>query len=156
MSKRVRAALTTRPVPRLVILGLLASLTALAPSSPLVGAAAAATGHIDEFRPPGLMQTPASDPLGITTGPDGNLWFTDAGEDLGPGGAAPPKQIGRFNPGNQALDLYPNGELGSVPVAITTGPDGNLWFADLGASANDIGRSTVQGATQLLDRKSVV
>src|SRR5882724_10661574 len=147
MPKRVRAAVATRSGPRLAILALLASLTALAPRGPLTSVAAAATGTINEFRPPGLTQgTASSDPLGITTGPDGNLWYTDAGEDLGPGVPAPAKQVGRFNPANQALDLYTNGEPGSIPAAITTGPDGNLWMADVGASANDVWAVNTQGA----------
>jgi streptogramin lyase len=146
MPKRIRAALTTRPVPRLAILGLLASLTALAPAGPLTGVASATTGHIDEYRPPGLTQgTASSDPLGITTGPDGNLWYTDAGENLSANAPAPAMQAGRFNPGNSALDLYGNGERGSIPAAVTTGPDGNLWFADVGASANDVWALTPQG-----------
>src|SRR5437879_2840346 len=149
MPKRIRAALTTHPVQRLAILGLLASLTALAPRGPLTGVASAATGHIDEFWPPGLMQTPASDPLGIVTGPDGNLWYTDAGENLSPTAPAPTKQIERFNPNTQELQQYPNGEPGSVPAAITRGPDGNLWFADFGASANDVGAVTPQGTVPL-------
>ena len=56
MPKRFRAAVATRSGPRLAILALLASLTALAPRGPLTSVAAAATGTINEFRPPGLMQ----------------------------------------------------------------------------------------------------
>src|SRR6266540_7444784 len=137
MRRRARFFLT-RMVTRVSILGLLASLMALAPLGPLTQAAHAATGTINEYRPAGIMQNSSSDLLGIAAGPDGNIWFTDAGEDLSPFGGqpAPPKQIGRFNPATQALDLYPTGEIGSVPTAITVGPDGNLWYSNHGAAAN--------------------
>jgi streptogramin lyase len=149
MRERVRHLLTDRLPQRMAILAMLGSLMALAPVGPLTGLAHATTGTITEYRPSGLVQTGSTDILGITTGPDGNIWVTDAGEDLTKtGGASPPlNQIERFNPNTQALDQYPNGEPGSVPTSITKGPDGNLWFTDLATSANDIGYSTPQGAT---------
>src|SRR5207248_490818 len=102
-------------------------------------------------------------PLGLTVGPDGNLWFTDAGENLQAtgGAAAPPKQIGRFHLADGSLsfnpdtDWFPNGENGSVPVALTNSGDNNLWFANSGTDANlwftiqqskTIGRMTPGGA----------
>jgi streptogramin lyase len=63
---------------------------------------------------------------GITAGPDGNLWFTDAGttghdvEETG-------NRIGRITPsGRISQFLLPTGS--GSPEAITAGPDGNLWF----------------------------
>src|SRR5438477_12767113 len=75
----------TRSVSRLVLVATLASqalvfAAAAAPAgaAPVVALPAAATGTITEFRPTGISQTATSDPLGITTGPDGNLRFTEA------------------------------------------------------------------------------
>jgi uncharacterized repeat protein (TIGR01451 family) len=55
---------------------------------------------------------------GLTTGPDGNLWFTRIGG------------IGQINPTTHAFVEFvtPN----RAPQGITTGPDGNLWFTDPG------------------------
>ena len=54
-----------------------------------------------------------------TSGPDGNVWFTEAYNDA----------IGRITPdGNSLADFYVS--LGSFPFIITTGPDGNLWFTE--------------------------
>ena len=81
----------------------------------------AAAGTITEFPLPqhGV-------PNDITTGPDGNVWFTDG---LG--------QIGRITPSGTITE-FP--VPGSGPEGITTGPDGNLWFTEQHASK--IGRIT--------------
>src|ERR1700704_4609792 len=143
MRARVHRFLTARLVHRVTILGLLASLMAWAPLTALMPTAHAVTGTITEFNNsnrPGIIQNPSSDPLGLTVGPDGNLWFTDAGENL-PASPAPPKQIGRFHLADGSLsfdpaaDWFPNGEPGSVPVAITKSGDNNLWFANFGTGA---------------------
>jgi streptogramin lyase len=73
--------------------------------------------------------TPNSAPTGITTGPDGNLWFTQPGAN----------KIGRITPTGVVTEFFlttPNG----IPTGITSGPDGNLWFTLQGA--NKIGRIT--------------
>jgi streptogramin lyase len=67
----------------------------------------------------------ASAPIGITVGPDGNLWFADSG--LG--------AIGTINPTTHAIVEYPVGRAGSKPTGIASGPDGNLWFTDPGLEA---------------------
>jgi streptogramin lyase len=74
---------------------------------------------------------PASAPLGITAGPDGNLWFTEyfAG------------QIGRVTPSGTITEFAVSPT--SSPDAITKGPDGNLWITDAGT--NKIGRITPGG-----------
>jgi len=160
MRARVHGFLTARLVPRVMTLGVLASLTAIAPMGALTPAAHAATGTIMEFNNsnrPGIIQNSSSDPLGLTVGPDGNLWFTDAGENLQAtgGAAAPPKQIGRFHVAdgslsfNPAIDWFPNGEVGSVPVAIANSQDNNLWFANFGTGANDVGAINAQGGNPL-------
>src|SRR5438105_7023575 len=160
MRARVHRFLPAGLVPRATILGMLASLLAIAPMGALTPAAYAATGTITEFNNsnrPGIIQNSSSDPLGLAVGPDGNLWFTDAGENLQAtgGAAAPPKQIGRFHLAdgslsfNPAADWFPNGEPGSVPVALTNSGDNNLWFANAGTSANDVGAINAQGGNPL-------
>src|SRR5438105_1318532 len=59
-------------------------------------------------------------PSEITTGPDGNLWFTEFGTS----------KLGHIS---TAGSLFPEITLpaSSAPVGITTGPDNNLWFAEL-------------------------
>src|SRR6059058_5122535 len=82
--------------------------------------AAAATGTITEFRPAGFSQTATSDPLGITTGPDGNLWFTDAGASM----------IATINPSGAGLAEFKTNTGAASPVAITEGPDNRIWFTE--------------------------
>jgi virginiamycin B lyase len=53
--------------------------------------------------------------VGITAGPDGNLWFCEAR------GA----KIGRITPSGAITEFAtPH----TAPSRITVGPDGNLWF----------------------------
>jgi virginiamycin B lyase len=67
----------------------------------------------------------------ITSGPDGALWFTEAGVSA----------IGRITTAGE----YTQYSLGTVslPWGITTGPDGALWFTDF---ADKIWRMTTGGA----------
>src|SRR5579859_4941610 len=65
---------------------------------------------------------PPGGPYGITSGPDGNLWFDD--ED----------NIGRITPAGAITQfLLPPPTFAAAQVAydITAGPDGNLWFTEL-------------------------
>jgi streptogramin lyase len=56
----------------------------------------------------------------ITTGSDGNLWFTTASG-----------VIGRFNPTTHALTNFLLSSTNQGPPAgITTGPDGKMWFTE--------------------------
>ncbi len=58
----------------------------------------------------------------ITTGPDGNLWFTE--------GAG---RIGRMTPNGSFKEFRTPSSLAgrdSNPYDITTGPDGKLWYTD--------------------------
>jgi hypothetical protein len=60
--------------------------------------------------------------MGITAGPDGNVWFTEPQAN----------QIGMITPDGQITEFQvptPN----SQPGGITTGPDGNIWFTELGS-----------------------
>jgi streptogramin lyase len=85
-------------------------------------------GSMYHFPVPGVTGTMK----GITTGPDGNLWFTDyAGNN-----------IGRMTLGG-AVTLFPIPTPNSQPVLITASPDGNLWFTE--CHGNNIGRITTGG-----------
>jgi virginiamycin B lyase len=82
--------------------------------------------------------TSFSAPLGITTGPDGNLWFTD-----GLGAIDSVTASGTFT--EHALM-----NSSSLPWGITAGPDGNLWFADPGAdSVSEMTTAGVVRSTRL-------
>lgn len=69
----------------------------------------------------------------ITSGPDGNLWFTEWGGN----------KIGRITPRGSVTE-FSLPTLNSQPASITAGPDGNLWFTEYGA--NKVGRITASGA----------
>ena len=74
-----------------------------------------------------------SNPREITSGPDGNLWFT---EQLG-------NNIGRVTTTGAVTEFsVPTG--GSLPTEITAGADGNLWFTE-GSSPGKIGQITTSG-----------
>jgi virginiamycin B lyase len=82
---------------------------------------------ISEFPIP----TVDSKPQGITTGPDGALWFTE--ENSG--------NIGRITTAG-VITEFPTPAAGE-PEYITTGPDGALWFTEF--TGNQIGRITTAG-----------
>ncbi len=63
--------------------------------------------------------TPAAAPARITTGPDGNLWFTEPGAS----------RIGRMTPTGVVTE-FPTLTPAAGPTGITTGPDSNLWFTE--------------------------
>lgn len=98
--------------------------------------------HIGRITPSGTMTffqvpTPYEAPQGITTGPDGNLWFGELS------GSAAPDKIGRITSSGTITEfaLSSVGEIG--PNMITTGPDGALWFTE--QKGNKIGRFTLTG-----------
>ena len=78
-----------------------------------------------------LFSTFAGNATGITSGPDGNLWFTAHDND----------DIGRITTSG-AVTIYSLAPA-SGPTAITTGPDGNLWFTE--STSNDVGSITTTG-----------
>ena len=80
--------------------------------------------NITEFHIP----TANSAPLGITTGPDGNLWFTEYQAS----------QLGRITPSGSIVE-GPLGSSSRYPLGIATGPDGNIWFTE---AADRLGRIT--------------
>ena len=57
-------------------------------------------------------------PIGIVSGPDGNLWFTEFNGN----------QIGR-------ITQFVVPSLKSGPFGITPGPDGKIWFTEYGLTA---------------------
>jgi virginiamycin B lyase len=97
---------------------------------------ALSTGKISEFP----ISTANGEPTAITSGPDGNLWFTET-IWLGPningeiGRITPAGKITVFSlPHSKGYSQGGGGYLYGIafgPVAITSGPDGNLWFTDL-------------------------
>ena len=78
------------------------------------------------------LPTGLSVPNGITTGPDGNLWFA---ERLG-------NAIGRITTAG-VITHFPVPTSDSFPNGISAGTDGNLWFTE--RNAEKIGRITTAG-----------
>jgi streptogramin lyase len=80
-------------------------------------------GKIARMTPAGLLTgefptpTGRGEPLGITVGPDNNLWFTEFRA----------AKVGRITPAGVFTAELPVG-LGTDPGGIATGPDGNVWF----------------------------
>ena len=73
-------------------------------------------------------------PHGLAVGPDGEtLWFT--GKATGTIG-----KIGR----DGKVETFDLPTVGSVPIYIRAGPDGNMWFTEL--VGNAVGRITPQGS----------
>ncbi len=70
-------------------------------------------------------------PAGITKGPDGNVWFTEANTH----------QIARITPSGTVTEY--GIPTAGTPWDIVTGPDGNLWFTEL--FGHKIGRITPTG-----------
>src|SRR6266705_2690505 len=83
--------------------------------------------------PTGGIPVPTADsgPLGITAGPDGNLWFTEQNSN----------KIGRISPSGTITE-FPI-PTASNPRGIAAGPDSNLWFTE--GSGNQIGRISPGG-----------
>ncbi len=66
-------------------------------------------------------------PTWITTGPDGNLWFTENSAN----------SIVQFNVKTRGFTQYPIPVANSGPTSITSGPDGDLWFIQ--SNTNSLG-----------------
>jgi streptogramin lyase len=67
-----------------------------------------------EFRIP----TPDAQPVGITRGADGNLWFAEL------------HAIGRITPAGAVTEFRQGLSPAAQPFEITAGPDGNVWFTE--------------------------
>lgn len=71
-------------------------------------------------------------PLGITGGPDGNIWFTESLTG----------QIGRVTPAG-VITEFPIPTPASRPTGITAGPDGTVWFTEM--ASGKLGRISPTG-----------
>ena len=73
----------------------------------------------------------------IASGPNGNLWFSEAGSG----------RVGEMNTSGQMVNTFPPSPatLSGAPLGIVKGADGNIWFTE-GGSAERIGRLTPSGA----------
>jgi len=60
----------------------------------------------------------------ITTGPDGNLWFTDGVYSFGNSN----EYVGRITPDGSVTEFSVDNNTRTQLYNITTGPDGNLWM----------------------------
>jgi len=85
-------------------------------------------------------------PIGITTGPDGALWFTDA---YNPGSFGSITTSGKITIHTSSLI--------DDPVWITTGPNGALWIADAGTKTykGSIARITTNGKITVYTNSSI-
>ena len=77
--------------------------------------------------------TPTAQLWGITSGPDGNTWFTEENNNA----------VGRVTPGAVITEFTAGFPTGS-PRGIVSGPDGNLWIAQAGGDGG-IARVTKAG-----------
>jgi len=101
---------------------------------PALGATATASPAIIEYTPSG-SDTPVT---GITSGPDGAVWFTEQNEN----------DILRVSTSGSFTRYHNIGNnlgLNAFPTSITSGPDGALWFTGPN-SPNLIGRITTSGS----------
>ncbi len=114
---------------RLVISTQTATALRLSPGISTSKASPLTAGTVTEYAIP----TKESQPVGITTGPDGNLWFTEGHGN----------KIGKVTPGGVFTE-YTLPTTMSEPEGITSGPDGNLWFTTTGFYGC-IGKMTLQG-----------
>src|SRR5262249_47107830 len=81
------------------------------------------------FDLPGVQNSP----FGITTGPDGNLWFDETF----------PPRVGKMTTSG-AITEYPMSESISSFGQIVVGPDNNLWMI----AGPGLVRMTLQGETK--------
>jgi streptogramin lyase len=75
----------------------------------------------------------------ITTGPDGDLWFTlrYRGDSIRPG-----RWVGKMTPEGEITRYRVDG----APSQIIAGPDGALWFGDSDGDRSALGRISPEGA----------
>jgi streptogramin lyase len=110
----------------------------------------ATDGTVKAFVPP---YSPPSLPSQIAVGPDKALWYVEPGLAFakGQGSARSYGGIVRVTTDGQfkAFDLA---HRNVFPLAITSGPDGALWFADV---HGQIGRMTTSGRLKLFNLASL-
>src|ERR1700722_17693308 len=100
------------------------STTALWSQTP--AAASGSPGQVTTFGNVGI-----NNPDAIAAGPDGNLWFTNSGNN----------SIGSITTSGVVSNY--TGTVTEAPDASSAGPDGNLWFTSSGD--NSIGSITTSG-----------
>jgi virginiamycin B lyase len=98
------------------------------PAGPSIGRITPA-GAVKEFPLPTVEQNSmggppgmGSGPMSITAGPDGAMWFVEAGAD----------QVGRITADGKITEFpLPRRErMHAHPTAIVAGPDGAVWFSE--------------------------
>ena len=100
-------------------------------------------GKISEFK-----LSPPTSAQSLATGPDGNLWFTEQSKI---GRMTLTGKVSEFSlpfhqyPAGSNPTKEPAGSAQGEPLAITAGPDGNLWFTEIGHVGSSIGRITTAG-----------
>jgi virginiamycin B lyase len=82
-----------------------------------------AAAQLTEYPIPTSAAKPSAFAFGITTGSDGNLWFTEATQ-FGSGAQV----IGQLTTGGVMTEWPVNLGANGIPFWITSGPDGNLWI----------------------------
>ncbi|MBV9646414.1 MAG: hypothetical protein JO043_03025, partial [Candidatus Eremiobacteraeota bacterium] len=95
--------------------------------------------HVSTF----LMPSAAGEPIAITPGPDGNIWFSFYG---------PPQGLGRLTMSGK-MTTFPQSYPGGRIWGMTAGPDRNIWFTDW--DANLVGRMTTSGKPTLYQLKEM-
>jgi streptogramin lyase len=104
-------------------------------------------GTVTSLTPP---YAPPSLPSQIVVGPDGALWYVESGSDLREGADGPERDsyvgIVRIGAAGEIRAFPVRSRL--RPIALTTGPDGALWFADFDRR---VGRMTTDGRMKLYD-----
>ena len=91
------------------------------------------TGGIGRITPDGTITVftagmqPGADLQGVALGPDGDIWFTDAGDfESGPNTPA----VGRITPEGIVTEFTSGLTADNDPTQIAAGADGNMWFVD--------------------------
>ena len=95
----------------------------------LAPASSAAVGDITEF-----ALAAGTSPLDVASGPDGNLWVANSGNNT----------VSKVSTSGTVIASYAMTTAAAAPRAIVAGPDGAMWVAL--QNANKIARVTVDGA----------
>jgi streptogramin lyase len=113
----------------LAALIMIAAAIAIPLARSITRARAQGTVTISEFP----ITTANSNPQNITSGPDGNLWFTEFNGE----------KIGKITPSGTITE-YAIPTSNANPYGITSGPDGNVWFTE-SFGPSQIGKITPNG-----------
>ena len=105
---------------RLIVTFVLASFSCIA---------TAASSSANSVRPDKSYPPSGNQPIAITAGPEGSLWFTEH------------DAIARVTQAGE-ISEFPSEELSQSKQGIATGSDGNLWFTE----RTGIGRATPSGS----------